>query len=119
MLRRERSLLVRWTHVQKTLLLENQLSPTVVQETKLSKNARLATYARARGCPNPRWGWASLSHIAITKPTTSIEDSNNMDTIALSSHSPNGIDNTALKGVENPIIFQGTGGWLDAAMGDK
>ncbi|KAM1242516.1 hypothetical protein ACFX2G_034860 [Malus domestica] len=91
----------------------------MVQETKLSKNARLTTYALARGRPNPRYGCADPSHIAITKPITSIEDSNNMDTTASSPHSPDGIDSAALNGVENPIIFQGTSGWPDATTGDK
>ncbi|KAM1344780.1 hypothetical protein ACFX2H_034037 [Malus domestica] len=68
----------------------------MVQETKLSKNTRLTTYALSHGRPNPRWGWADLSHIEITKPTTSIEDSNNIDTTASSPHSPDGIDSAAL-----------------------
>ncbi|KAM0956773.1 hypothetical protein ACFX2I_024928 [Malus domestica] len=75
------------TKKQKTLLLDNQLSPTLVKETKLSRSVELPTYARGR--PNPCWGQVD------------------------------GIDNAALKGVENPIILQGTGRWLDAATGDK
>ncbi|KAM1714481.1 hypothetical protein ACFX11_025333 [Malus domestica] len=79
------------TKKQKTLLLDNQLSPTLVQETKLSRSVGLPTYAYAyaRGRPNLCWGQVD------------------------------GIDNAALKGVENPIILQGTGGWPDAATGDK
>lgn len=57
--------------------------------------------------------------MAITKLTTSVEDSNDMDTTGSSHHLPDRIDSTTLKGVENPIIFQGTGGWPDTATGDK
>ncbi|RXH67303.1 hypothetical protein DVH24_027423 [Malus domestica] len=80
------------------------------QGTKLSRSGRLATYACARGCPNPRRGQQVFSHMAITKSATSVEDSNDIDTTS--------IDSATLKGVENPIILQGTGGWPNAATGD-
>ncbi|KAM1513335.1 hypothetical protein ACFX1Z_024773 [Malus domestica] len=79
-------------------------SPSQCQGTKLSSSGRLATYACARGCPNPRRGQQVFSHMAITKSATLVEDSNDIDTTS--------IDNATLKGVENPIILQGKSGGL-------
>ncbi|KAM1412632.1 hypothetical protein ACFXTO_025337 [Malus domestica] len=50
--------------------------------------------------------------MATTKSATSVEDSNDIDITASSPHLLDGIDNAALKGVENPIILQGRSGGL-------
>ncbi|KAM1168377.1 hypothetical protein ACFX2I_030199 [Malus domestica] len=47
--------------------------------------------------------------MAITKLIISIEDSNDMDSTT-SPHSPDKVDSGTIKGVENPIILQGTVG---------